>query len=883
FFKKQKASHPLNLKTRRPDLWELPLSCDNTNTLVASLDIANEVLENYIGRSIAEKNGTKLELHPRGPVEALVYKDTLAQSARSFGQPFVLPLARLNGYLAHFKRDRGDVARALAVPRAVLTRAELDLSEFEFHSIVHAKLEPAYLSGLYDHAFEVRGAGAPGGDDADATDKLVRVDVVEFLRATGLARDDFGAIAESHFVQLGSGSPKIVSAKSSPASVQADTERVKGLSYEALDRMHRFTRLWRHLEWLPGELDLALRTLKATELNATSLEQLADVRRAKQRLHTSVEETCALFGAIPAHPVDPDGTSLMDRLFNTDPPHASGRALPDPEHPFLHPALRVEGSHNRPDPALPRLLAGLRISDDDLLALLTTYLSGALGIDPDNADEDKRRFALSSPHLSLLYRHARLAERLRLSIPELFQLLSFVPRPAGQSRAVNDLAELTALLDLHAWWRKTGFSLDDVAVITGAEPSDPRLYPSARGVVIALLGASDASSPLVFADTVFAGALGITEELSRSLIQKLAALGRLELVADGADGAGGVYRLAADFDPSAPLPSASELGLSEADAGGVLAGFHPARVLPSRLSSVLQMSAEKVAALIEMTGQSLLAPGIALALRVPVPAAGVSDPAPEAKPLVDLVAALLPLAVLFKASSFDADAVRFVNVTRAAFGLEKLPAIDVAAVRAVAVYARFAPPVTNVVFEGDATPPNPADLRAALGHFDAKAGFGPKVHDELARVLGTKRRALRSILAHVELTAPAALAFEQLAAATALAQHLGVGGAALADTVARPGNSTDLKERATAEYDALERAADALLGAFRSRYEDDDERAKQLEPHENQLRSLRRDALTDYLIHVYKPAFQDQRAIYEYFLVDVELAGVARTSRVVSA
>ena len=39
------------------------------------------------------------------------------------------------------------------------------------------------------------------------------------------------------------------------------------------------------------------------------------------------------------------------------------------------------------------------------------------------AQEEQKALALSAGNLALLYRHARLAERLRLTIPELFQLL----------------------------------------------------------------------------------------------------------------------------------------------------------------------------------------------------------------------------------------------------------------------------------------------------------------------------------------------------------------------------------------------------------------------------------------------------------------------------
>jgi hypothetical protein len=46
------ATHELNLRMRRPDLWTLPLTCDNTNTLLPTLQVVNEILEAFIAHHI---------------------------------------------------------------------------------------------------------------------------------------------------------------------------------------------------------------------------------------------------------------------------------------------------------------------------------------------------------------------------------------------------------------------------------------------------------------------------------------------------------------------------------------------------------------------------------------------------------------------------------------------------------------------------------------------------------------------------------------------------------------------------------------------------------------------------------------------------------------
>ncbi len=48
-----KKTHPLRLNMRRPDLWHLPLTCDNTNTLIPHLTLVIEMLESYLERTLS--------------------------------------------------------------------------------------------------------------------------------------------------------------------------------------------------------------------------------------------------------------------------------------------------------------------------------------------------------------------------------------------------------------------------------------------------------------------------------------------------------------------------------------------------------------------------------------------------------------------------------------------------------------------------------------------------------------------------------------------------------------------------------------------------------------------------------------------------------------
>ena len=93
------------------------------------------------------------------------------------------------------------------------------------------------------------------------------------------------------------------------------------------------------------------------------------------------------------------------------------------------------------------------------------------------------------------------------------------------------------------------------------------------------------------------------------------------------------------------------------------------------------------------------------------------------------------------------------------------------------------------------------------------------------------------------------------------------------------------------EHRQLAKARDLVLGAFRAKYEDDAAFEEAVEPFRDRLRGRRRDALVDFILTQPSPAgtdnnhygFETSSDLYHYFLLDTELEGCARTSRIVAA
>lgn len=91
----------LRLEDRRPDLFDLPLSCANTDTVVPFLQIVNEVLEAKIQR---DTGGQPYEV--------------LALAAFPFNLPFQLPLAEIRSNLRALQTTLADVYATYAAPLA---------------------------------------------------------------------------------------------------------------------------------------------------------------------------------------------------------------------------------------------------------------------------------------------------------------------------------------------------------------------------------------------------------------------------------------------------------------------------------------------------------------------------------------------------------------------------------------------------------------------------------------------------------------------------------------------------------------------------------------------------------------------------------------------
>jgi hypothetical protein len=263
------------------------------------------------------------------------------------------------------------------------------------------------------------------------------------------------------------------------------------------------------------------------------------------------------------------------------------------------------------------LLAGLGIDLEGFATLarrLATYLTTETGtLNPTATNEDDRYFLLSEGNPSLLYRHARLARLLRLTVDELFQVIGIAGIGAG---LVTNAADLLAVVEADKWRRESGYTLDDIAVATGGTPRDTTHYLDPATTAANIV--TSAAQALSFGDTIFSVSLGITEQSSREL--SMANVQILEQTADGdwqilagTDLASAVINIPATA--TIPVPPNGSRAVTTDEVRGVLQVYEPAAVLSRALGAAIGFDAVKIEALARLAGTALHANGLSLALR----------------------------------------------------------------------------------------------------------------------------------------------------------------------------------------------------------------------------------------------------------------------------
>ncbi len=522
------------LKARRPDLWELPLSCDNTHTIVPSLDIVNRVLETWL----------KQKLNLNSSVDLFNEIATLSASRfnsgfnPSFSLPTNFPLLRLEILLAHFGLSLDRVAQALGWTPVDRVRTRLQLTFDEVSLITQPKTTDLIAATKYFESLYKIPINYLHQTNADALSVGNFYDLSQLQHQTKINRDVLRNLVLSQFVSSdGSTNPPVVVVLvASAGAVQNDIEKIRNLSVRRLDRLHRLLRLWRTLPWTVAELDYVLkrlavqRSLVPAEITTDVLDDIVSLLDLADRTRLPVDELMSLFGALPDVGLRGD-ESLFNRRFNTQPFVVRDGVWPAALPAQLkHPAFSPNEGFSTPDKnTLARLLAALKIDNSQFLELVNG-LANAQVAGIETLKKEVRRVAgeaqyeirLTSVSLLLLYRHALLARLLGVKVSILLRLMALTPelnsKPTNK-QFVETMPDLLALLKFYDAQKNSGYSLEQVDWLLNPARAPADTKPAAK-IALSVVQIVAKERRLVISSKTLTAA-GLTELESTQAIKKL--------------------------------------------------------------------------------------------------------------------------------------------------------------------------------------------------------------------------------------------------------------------------------------------------------------------------------------------------------------------------
>lgn len=508
------------LLERRPDLAYIELTCGNSHTPLPYIDLAAEVLEDRVSAwkvvdlpitaaltaSLNARDAAAVRAAFAAAVPPLAISAAATVSEKNVdlqswivrdGDLSYLVATTAAGYRVSLTRQtRGTAEELAAAPEYVNAAAYAVLAAPTYPMALPFDLNTEEVRAVLDKAGiqradlmeTFRGPNAPNNpsdlaiareatgigsyetdavfndntanefafwgaaDNAAAMAAVTRVDV--FLNRTGLEYDDLQKLLTMQFVNPDA-KLSIVHLDSSCDTAQ---KRLQVLTPQALNRIHRFLRLWKKLGWKMWEVDLAIARLGGGAIGDLLAANLRPFLQLLKRFPSlSVEQLAAFWGDLNTRPKftaafkNPE-PSLYEKLF-------LNKRISNPvDDAFAVAAVTNAATAVTLDAHLAPVFAAMRISQADLATLraLRQPAGNALAID------DKLRL----DNLSFLYRHAVLAKQLRIKIADWATLIFLLQRDVFQTPAKT--RELVEIVDRIA---ASGLSIDQLNYILTANLS----------------------------------------------------------------------------------------------------------------------------------------------------------------------------------------------------------------------------------------------------------------------------------------------------------------------------------------------------------------------------------------------------------------------------
>ncbi len=435
----------LTLNERRPDLAKIPLTCEKTNTVVPSLQIINHILEEQVNAALGSSDALK----------------SLAIEKYPFNLPFNFPLEQIRSYLGHLKTDLATIYETFGVNELAIAREYIGLSLEEYNLITTSQTTPEILSQLY------------GVDNISSEDLGGLTNVETFLKQTGLSRTELPELFEQnlHQDELNAGLAHnfyINQVLEGDRAVQIQTDEtnsdetptIKNLTPKTLDRINRFIRLTKKLNWSFVDLDWVLASIEASEIDEEAIKKIAKIKQLQAKYKLPLDVLCSFWhemktigiGSNPEKPQD-----LFDRVFNNP---LILEILDDKK--FYRPQdleadiqqinLNNLDREAETNPIVGRILAALRLNVNQLIDIVRVIWG------------QEGTISLTVENLSQLFRTSQILKLLGLNVEEYQGLLSFLSLDIQEitSLSIEPFIQITELAE---WVKESQIKIDELDYI----------------------------------------------------------------------------------------------------------------------------------------------------------------------------------------------------------------------------------------------------------------------------------------------------------------------------------------------------------------------------------------------------------------------------------
>ena len=483
-------NYPLWLKNRRPDLWDIELTCDCTYEMIPYLQIVNEIKGKYIKKLWVEEgrySSTQIQ-------DVDVYKDIYDDPTNHvfFNLPASRPFEELKILLKHFNVKLYD-----------LLKANEDSSTKQDLGYLEALLRELSAGTSYSPFYFFGGLT-----------QFTTIKVSEFLKFTKITRRELDVLLATNFIKPHS-NIKIVK-KEFDAGIQYHHEEMIDIDKKVLSYIHYFIQVWRRVPWTMQELDIVHQAIYhqipapqvGTPIFATPhLEAIVQLLKIQKILKINVEELVGIFDVLSNKSLKTveRKDELTGELFDENLPGFLSRRFDLEKLMDNYPTVSIDPAND--DELLSYFFSGLKINRSEFDEMqgwldpnMANIFSNPIEIHQYEVDmhlldipnlnpsyqyevngqmvniQDRKNlrtqlFGASSNQtleftLSKYFQHITLARSLKLSFADWYKVLQLTGNELNTIEKIYEIVEWTQK------WQSSPFSFDDLMVLTNTAPAN---------------------------------------------------------------------------------------------------------------------------------------------------------------------------------------------------------------------------------------------------------------------------------------------------------------------------------------------------------------------------------------------------------------------------